>query len=188
MNAAQLRLALQEDSIQILNWRNQEGVRKWMYSSAAISEDRHKAWYDTMLNDESKQWLILDWNNEPQAVVYFYDINYVSRVSDWGFYPTPQAMQGISALIEYIALRHAFGSMGLRRLQCEVLSGNSGVLNLHKKSGFFVEGIRRAARLTERGIEDVYMLAMLKEEWDDQEASLVKRLKRLEPIQFISAN
>lgn len=188
MNTASLRVAHQEDWLQILNWRNQEEIRKWMYNSAVIPEDEHKAWYDAMLQDESKQWLILEWNDEPQAVVYFYDISYMSRVSDWGFYPTPQAMQGVSALIEYVALKYAFSGLGLRRLQCEVLSENSGVINLHKKSGFVVEGIRRAARLTVRGVEDVYMLAMLKEEWDNQEASLFKRLKRLEPIQFLSEN
>lgn len=188
MNTALLRPALKEDSVQIANWRNQESIRKWMYSSAVIPEDEHKAWYAAMLQDQSKKWLILEWNKEPQAVVYFYGINHASRVSDWGFYPTPQAMQGVSALIEYMSLKYAFDSMGLRRLQCEVLSANSGVINLHKKSGFTVEGIQRAARLTIRGIEDVYMLAMLKEEWDSQEACLLKRLKRLEPIQFISIN
>jgi UDP-4-amino-4,6-dideoxy-N-acetyl-beta-L-altrosamine N-acetyltransferase len=184
MNLITLRPVELNDSDSIRNWRNRDEIRQWMYTSRLISESEHQKWFEEMKIDPARRLLIIELNQTPQAVIYFSNIDQHSSSCDWGFYPTPHAIQGVSALIEFIALKFAFENLQIRRLQCQVLASNSGVLNLHKKSGFDQEGVLRQAKKTARGLEDVVLFGMLDSEWNHVMEALVNRLKKLLPYQI----
>ena len=149
-----------------------------MYTYDEISREKHEGWFDCMLNDSSREWHIFSTQEKECGVVYFTEIDKINSSTSWGFYSGPDAPAGISLLIEIEALTYAFENLGLGRVKCEVLIGNQQIINLHKKSGFTVEGRLRSEKLTPRGMEDVLLLGMLSEEWPASKARLEARVER----------
>ena len=70
-------------------------------------------------------------NGEECAVIYFTDISQGDSCS-WGFYSGPSAPAG-RLVIELAGVGYAFQEFYIRRLHCEVLSGNQQVINLIRK-------------------------------------------------------
>jgi len=131
-----------------------------------------------MLEDASKRWLVLKVDERECAVIYFSGIDQNQSCS-WGFYSGPSAPAGVSLIVELAGLEYAFDKLLVRRLHCEVLSGNQQVINLHKKAGFVQEGCLRQARQTPRGIEDVIVFGMLGDEWPASRERLQSRAVKL---------
>jgi UDP-4-amino-4,6-dideoxy-N-acetyl-beta-L-altrosamine N-acetyltransferase len=159
-------------------WRNRPEVREFMYSSSEITIADHKGWFASMLEDPSRRTLVMATQGTECAIICFTDIRDLTSCS-WGFYSGPGAPAGVSLLIELAGLEYAFETLGVNRLHCEVLSGNQQVVNLHKKAGFIQEGCLRKARQTPRGLEDVIIFGMLKEEWPSACDRLQLRARKL---------
>jgi UDP-4-amino-4,6-dideoxy-N-acetyl-beta-L-altrosamine N-acetyltransferase len=168
-----LRPVCKNDSELVREWRNRLEVRSFMFSHSEISKSDHYTWFRSMLLDDTRQWHVLNIKGQECAIIYFTDIVLNSSCS-WGFYSGMNAPLGVGLVIEVAALTHAFDSLGVNRLHCEVLSGNQQVINLHKKTGFVQEGRLRQAHLSLRGLEDVIIFGMLKEEWFQIRAELEK--------------
>jgi RimJ/RimL family protein N-acetyltransferase len=67
---------------------------------------------------------------------------------------------------ELLILQYAFHHLGLNRLYCEVLAGNTRVLEIHKRLGFREEGRQRQAIYKAGSFQDVVSLAMLREDYE----------------------
>ena len=67
--------------------------------------------------------------------------------------------------MEFLALTFAFEELGIRKLCCEVLSFNAGVVKLHEKFGFLIEGrfIEHFRRNDE--FADIVCLAKFRKSW-----------------------
>ena len=173
-----LRRVTKDDLDLILHWRNLPQVRRFMYTSVAILREHHEKWFLSMLVDSSKRWLVLSIDDRECAVIYYTSINFDVSCS-WGFYSGPSAPRGVSLIVELAALEYVFDKLQINRLHCEVLSGNHQVINLHTKAGFTREGYLRQACQTPRGIEDIVIFGMLRDEWPTARDLMLKRLSKL---------
>jgi UDP-4-amino-4,6-dideoxy-N-acetyl-beta-L-altrosamine N-acetyltransferase len=120
----------------------------------------------------------------PCGIVAFNGIDKVNQGSAWAFYAAPGAVTGTGSRMEFLALDHAFGVLGLHKLSCEVLAFNEAVIRLHKKFGFQVEGIFREHHKVDDAFTDIYRLAILKHEWSEARAGVLLKLMsrpRLKP-------
>lgn len=172
-----LRPVVEDDCNLLFDWRNRPEVREYMYASSRISLAEHRSWFSAMLLDKTRHFFVMSIKDVDCAVISFTDIQEGHSCS-WGFYSGPYALPGISLIIELAGLGYAFETINIRRLHCEVLSGNQQVINLHKKAGFTQEGCLRKARKTPRGVEDVIIFGMLSEEWPASSARLRDRAAR----------
>ncbi|MDB4638758.1 UDP-4-amino-4,6-dideoxy-N-acetyl-beta-L-altrosamine N-acetyltransferase [bacterium] len=173
-----LRSVTEGDMQLLYAWRNRPEVREYMYSSTEIKLSGHSKWFSAMLQDPSRHSLIMTSKGVDCAVILFSDIRGVTSCT-WGFYAGPNAPAGVSLLVELAGLGYAFETLCVNRLHCEVLSGNQQVANLHKKSGFIQEGCLRQSRQTQRGLEDVIVFGMLKDEWPAARDRLQARAQRI---------
>lgn len=173
-----LRPVSEADLELLYAWRNRPEVREFMYTSSEIEPAEHRRWFASMLEDPSRQWLALSVKGNECAIICFTDIS-DDKTCSWGFYTGRGAPPGVSLIIELAGLSYAFETIGVRRLHCEVLSGNQQVVNLHKKAGFTQEGCLRKARQTPRGLEDVIIFGMLDEEWPSARDRLQARAAKL---------
>lgn len=83
----------------------------------------------------------------------------------WGFDMGPDAPRGLGGVVLAILLDHAFGDLGLEKINGEVIEGNAASLALHRKLGFKDEGLRRSqVRRLERRL-DVHLLGLTVEDW-----------------------
>ena len=59
------------------------------------------------------------------------------------------------------ATLQATRNAGLRRVELEVLSSNTGAISIYRKSGFGIEGRKREARVLDGRTEDILMMALV---------------------------
>lgn len=164
----------------ILSWRNEPLTRKNMYNTDIISLDEHLNWWAEIKKSKRHRYFICEVSHKPEGVVAFNDINEKNRHSFWAFYSSPVATKGIGAKMEYLALEYAFEILNLNKLSCEVLDYNISVVNLHKKFGFVQEGFFRNHHFYENEHHGIYRLGIMKDEWEEKKAEVLKRIQRQE--------
>lgn len=160
----------------MLSWRNAPTVRANMYTRHEISLAEHMAWWARTRQRADQRYFIYERDLTPWGVVGFTGIDPVHANASWAFYASPEAARGTGSRMEYLALEHAFSSLGLHKITCEVLAFNTSVLRLHEKFGFKVEGIFREHHKVDGQWVDIQRLALFASQWADQRDQLVARL------------
>jgi len=156
------------ESIQsrIRELRNQENVRKFMYTDHEISTEEHANWIASLRGNKRQQVFAVVRDGIAAGLVSLSAINEQQKHAEWAFY-IDEAMQGagIGSIIEFKLLDYAFNEAGLEKLNCEVLATNQPVIRLHEKFGFVREGVRRKNVVKNGERIDVVLLGILKDEW-----------------------
>lgn len=163
---------------QVLAWRNAPSVRQHMYTRHLISLDEHLAWWDRTRQRSDQRYFMYEHHDQPLGVVGFTAIDTTHRNASWAFYASPDAPPGTGSRMELLALDHAFGPLGLHKLHCEVMSTNPGVIRLHQKFGFQVEGVLREHHLYDDRFIDIHRLGLLAPEWQARREDMLAKLNR----------
>lgn len=163
----------------VLNIRNEEHVRKWMYTDHLISISEHQKWLKNLKNDERNiVFVVMD--NE-QSVLGVVSVNAIDRRHDkaeWAYYLTESARSGIGAVLEFYIIDYIFECLGMQKLNCEVIEHNDAVVKLHEKFSFREEGFRES-NISKNGARlGVHFLGLTKADWlDNREKLKTKYLK-----------
>lgn len=174
-----LRSMEDADVARVLDWRNQPHIREAMYTSHVISAAEHEAWWRGASSDPTKRLLVLEYRDHPIGHVNFVQIHETNGTAYWGFYlGESDAPRGSGAVMEYLALEHAFEDIGLRKLQCEVFSFNDSVTRLHQKFGFVEEGVFRRQFLKNGEYHDVVSLGLFADDWETIRETMASRVFR----------
>jgi len=168
-----------EDQEMIRGWRNNPDIRKYMYTDHEISAEEHRAWFSLAMGDPTRKYWIIVCDGEDVGLVNLYNIDPKNRRCYWAFYVVSPNVRGkgVGSFAEFSALRFVFEDMRFKKLCCEVLAFNQGVVRMHTSFGFTQEGLFRQHILKEDVFIDVVCLAMLREEWEARKAELEQRLK-----------
>ena len=169
------------DLSMVLEWRNASEVRRNMYTQHVITQEEHFNWFERIQDNDQERWCLwYDSNGEPMGIVNFKGIDQQHQRAFWGFYAKPKAGAGIGYRMELDALDLSFGELALHKLNCEVLSSNMAVVNLHKKVGFKEEGIFREQYFDGEQRIDIVRLGMLSSEWPQYRDPLCRRIEKLD--------
>lgn len=171
-----LRPLIDLDLEMVLNWRNAPIVRQNMYTQHEISLAEHRAWWKKTRKLRSELYFVFADNFGAQGVVSFNGMNLVEKSSYWAFYASTDAPKGTGSRMEFLALEFFFGCLGMRKLSCEVLSTNEGVLKLHRKFGFEEEGMFREQVSACGEFTDVCKFALFKESWHARRDRIQKEI------------
>lgn len=171
-----LRTIKPEELELMLSWRNAPNVRANMYTRQEISLAEHLAWWARINTRADQQYFMYEYQGTPFGIVAFNAIDTINQNSSWAFYASPQATKGTGSRMEYLALSHAFGVLGLHKLCCEVLAFNAPVIKLHEKFGFKVEGILREQHKMDDAFVDIYRLGLLASEWSNIREPMLRKL------------
>jgi RimJ/RimL family protein N-acetyltransferase len=63
-------------------------------------------------------------------------------------------------------LRFAFEQLGLNRVELEVYDFNPRAIRAYEKAGFRRDGVRRQALYRDGAFHDIYLMGILREDWD----------------------
>ena len=158
-----------DESLQNLvrEWRNSDEIRRYMCNENIISEKQHSEWIKSLKNSDRKEVYIVFYDESPIGVVSIDDIDFNNKKCEWGFYiyETSLRGRGIGQRFLVSVIDYVFNELGMEKLNGNVLEVNPNVIEMHKKLGFQMEGIRRKNILKNGKRIDVYNLGMLKEEW-----------------------
>lgn len=145
--------------------RNEANVRKWMYNDYAIDVNEHRAWISRLKSDNKQIVFVVLKQGDPLGVVSVNGIDYLHKKTDWAFYLTETARGGLGSTLEYEFINFIFKTLGMEKLNCEVIEGNDAVLKLHKKFLFKEEGFRRHNIIKNNTRMGVHFLGLTKEDW-----------------------
>ena len=123
--------------------RNQESVRKSMYTEHEILLNEHLAWVELLQSDNRQIVFVVLVDDLVSGVVSVNAIDRLNLKSDWAFYLDANVRSGLGAALEFGLINFVFQRVGLEKLNCEVIETNEAVVKLHKKFGFVEEGFRR---------------------------------------------
>ena len=73
---------------------------------------------------------------------------------------------GYFAIVEM--LKHAFLNLNLHRIELQVLESNKRAQSLYNKAGFKMEGIRRDSVYKNGYYQNLYIMSILREEFDEK--------------------
>ncbi|MEU6100357.1 GNAT family N-acetyltransferase [Streptomyces flaveolus] len=73
--------------------------------------------------------------------------------------------RGVGTEATRLIVGHAFGQLGLHRVQLDVYGNNHRALRVYEKAGFVVEGVRREAAWRDGEWVDEVLMAVLDHEW-----------------------
>jgi len=174
----QLRPLRDDDSAQVLAWRNSPEVAAHMYTDHAISQAEHDRWLEAAQSEKDRTYWIILYDRAPVGLANIVRIDLTARRCEWAYYlgSSDTRGKGIGAATEYIVLDHVFGVRGLNKLWCEVFVENEAVWKIHEGFGFQREAhLRQHVHKGGRYI-DVYGLGLLAEDWERARPNVQARL------------
>ena len=156
-----------DDVTRVLGWRNLPEVATYMYTDHRISDAEHARWFAAAMNDETKRYWIIELDGEPVGLANLYDISILQRRASWAFYLADDRVRGkgVGSTTERFVMRHVFTELGLDKLCCEVLASNEGVVKMHERYGFQVDGVLRRHVVKAGERIDVVSMSLLRDEW-----------------------
>lgn len=169
--------SIADDELEMMReWRNALSVRNNMYSQHEISREEHLNWWAKTRTRTDQKYFMYEMAGVPSGIAALTGIDTQGKNSAWAFYASPMAPKGSGSKMEFLMLEHAFGTLQLHKLFCEVLAFNTPVINLHKKFGFKIEGIFREQCKVDGKFIDTYRLGILAHEWHEQRHAMHEKL------------
>lgn len=169
-----LRPMRRDDRERVLTWRNTDRIRAHMYRDHLIGDEEHDRWFAAALADQNAAYRLYEHQGAPLGFVSFTGIDRHNDRCSWAFYlGEDRAPRGSGAAMELLALDEAFGPLAIGKLCCEVFAFNAAVVRLHKRFGFFEEGLLVRHARKAGVLQDVVLLARFSETWSDDRAALL---------------
>ena len=159
--------------------RNQESVRKSMYTEHEISLNEHLAWVERLQSDNRQIVFVVLVDEVVSGVVSVNAIDRLHLKSDWAFYLDANVRGGLGAALEFGLINFVFQRVGLEKLNCEVIETNEAVVKLHKKFGFVEEGFRRENIIKNENRMGVFFLGLTKSDWEREKETVKNRYEKV---------
>lgn len=157
--------------------RNQPAVRAAMFTDHLIGMNEHLQWLsDLKKNKRRLVFAALDSNRTPLGVASLDHIEPIHKTADWGFYVAETARgRGLGSAIALSLIDFSFQTLGLEKLNAEVIEGNDASMQYHAKFRFADEGFRKSQIVKEGSRLGVHLLGLEKAVWLEERANIVKQ-------------
>lgn len=122
-----------DDKSKILEWRNNESTRRWMYTSTPISTESHLAFIDRLETDATKKYFVVSYHEEQIGVIYFTSIE--NKIAEFGLYSNP-TLKGKGNKLMSCICEYGFKVLQLNKLTAEVFYDNEKAIKLYRSFDF----------------------------------------------------
>lgn len=159
-----LRPMVSADLEQVLEWRNHESVRKYMYTQHQIGLQEHTQWFERASQSPERHLLIYE---KEEVALGFINVHVIAGggIADWGFYAAPDAPKGTGRDLGAATLRYVFEQLGLHKLCGQALGFNHRSIKFHQSLGFHQEGVLREQHFDGQAYHDVVCFGLFAREW-----------------------
>lgn len=119
----------------VLNWRNDDSIRKWMITQDKIGLQDHLNYIDSLPSREDRIYFLVEKENEAIGVIDFTNIDHHNSSVECGLYVKP-GTKGSGGILMSLIKDHAFRILGMKTLIAEVFEDNKVAIGLYNKYGF----------------------------------------------------
>jgi len=157
---------MKDDDLEIvLSWRNQDEVRRYMYTRHRIGMEEHRRWFERTSRDNDSKLLILEYQATPIGFINFRKSSHNTEEAEWGFYLAPNAPRGAGGALGEKALEYAFTTLKLNKVLGEVLAYNERSIRFHLRMGFQKEKIFSQKYFDGCHYHDVIIFTISEHDW-----------------------
>lgn len=132
----------EKDKLEILKWRNDPEIRKWMFNTGLIGKNEHIYFIDRLAsNDQNFYWLGINKQGKKLGVINLIRVHLKNRNAYLGIYTNPglkKLGKGKYLMDGWIQL--AFEVINMHTPKLEIISTNLTAIKFYKKFGFLEEG------------------------------------------------
>ena len=148
----------EDEKNMVLEWRNHESIRKWMYSDTIISPQEHISFLSNLIDDNKNiYWVAEKEDGFFLGTISLNKIDLKNKHAYIGIYSNPyNDIKNKGHLLIQCIKKLAFEIAGLHTLKLEVINNNQKAIDFYKKEGFNEEG-----RLKEFVFKDGYWLDVI---------------------------
>ena len=150
----------------VLEWRNSEKVRKWMFTDHIISLGEHLKFIYLLKDDARNFYFLIKCGSEYLGVISLTRVNIKNRNAYFGIYANPEKkMSGLGSMLGETLLKLAFDVAKLHTLKLEVFEDNERAIALYRKLGFVEEGRLREFVFRDGKWKDVIVMGITEDEY-----------------------
>ena len=168
MGIFNIRLIEKEDLPFITEIRNDEETKKYLGTFVLLSKYKQEQWFEKIINDNTKMYLIFEKNKQPIGYVRITDIDYLNKsMCVGGDIHKKHRGKGYSQEMYNLIFDLGFKQLNMNRLWLFVLEQNERALYVYKKYGFLETGKARQAVYKNGKYHDYVSMDILKSEYDE---------------------
>jgi|TARA_B100000795_G_scaffold194739_1_gene148991 UDP-4-amino-4,6-dideoxy-N-acetyl-beta-L-altrosamine N-acetyltransferase len=164
-----ITLCKKSEALEILNIRNEDSIRKNMFTKNLITKDQHMNWLNDLKNTNKNKIYCIKYMNKVIGALGIKEKVPHEPNFEWTIYVSQNfKVINLGALIELKALDYLFSKYKIENLMCYVLKENYIVAKLHKKFGFNEKNLDKTFNLSfpNINIDDVLCLHLDKNNWN----------------------
>lgn len=178
-----LRPMTDEDTEDIIRWRNSDAVRTKFIYQAPFTRQSHEKWVETMVRTGKVVQMIICEKNGDKKIgsVYIRDIDTVHRKGEYGIFigEAEARGKGYGTAAALLMKRHAFSKLHLHRLFLRVFADNARAIASYEKAGFVREAYLRDDVCIDGQFRDIVLMAALAgPDTEENQGSLERTEKR----------
>jgi RimJ/RimL family protein N-acetyltransferase len=163
-----LRALERADLPTMVRWFNDPEVRRRLARVEPMSLAEEERWFDALLRATTEVVFgIVDDDGVFVGTCGLHRIDWRNRSASLGIVIGDVAHRGRGLGTDAVRtlLRHAFESLGLHRVELEVLADNAPAIRCYEALGFVTEGVRRDARFLDGAFVDLVFMGLLASGW-----------------------
>jgi len=159
-------IKLKEEHLeQVLEWRTQEDVTRFMNTDIEKDMDKQREWFRRISNSETDVYWIIEIREKPVGVISLNNIDDVNKRTSWGFYIGEEKYRLYGGIIPPYFYNYIFSTYDFHKITAEVMEGNSNVIKLNLLHGYRMVGVYKDHILKKGLFVDLNLLELLKEDW-----------------------
>jgi UDP-4-amino-4,6-dideoxy-N-acetyl-beta-L-altrosamine N-acetyltransferase len=125
-------ILLEDQLLEILNWRNSEEIRFWMHNTDEISKENHLRFCESLKSSLTSAYYLVYKNDKPIGVVTLINYNSIDETGEIGFYLNPKYFKsGLGLEVFFIGLEMLFKEFNLEKIIGFVKIENSNAMQMN---------------------------------------------------------
>lgn len=176
-----LRKILEEDLENIMRWRMDEDITRYMNTNPKLTLEKQKDWLAFVRANSDVRYWVIQVDGQPAGVVNLTGLNNPEGDLGWAYYMGEKRLRSIKTALslEMSMYDYAFQDLKKRAVYSDVFTLNKGVIQLHRMCGCEIVEEKKN-HVCKEGIRyDVTFLRMTAEHW-----YRIRETKNYEKIDF----
>ena len=127
----------EEELLNILHYRNLDGIAKWMNNTDIISQSQHFSFVEALKTSSTKLYFCVSYQNKYVGSIYI--IKKTTDTWERGLYVIPEFQgSGLTSTIEEAFMDKARNA-GIKTITAEVKENNIPSIKYHEKMGYKIQ-------------------------------------------------